>query len=146
MRIIRSKLVTYIVVALFSINALTLSLSSVADTYGYDPDYLDQDGPNAGDMIADLLVARPLTFVASVVGAGAWILSLPFTLIGGNTGEAGEELVVKPLAYTFVRPLGYMEEGTPPRRHQDPNNAAAENSEPEPEPEPENEYQYPYEY
>jgi len=54
----------------------------------------------------DLVVVRPLWFVATVLGTAAFIVSLPFTIVGGNTGEAGQKLVVAPAKYTFTRPLG----------------------------------------
>ena len=66
------------------------------------------DEPTAGEMLADAVVARPLTLVASVVGAAAWVVTLPFTLPSGSAGDAGKAWVVDPLGYTFVRPLGEM--------------------------------------
>ena len=60
---------------------------------------------------------RPLTFVASVAGAAVWIVSLPFTLLAGNTSEAGDVLVLDPFCYTFKRPLGHMEESTPIKQY-----------------------------
>ena len=35
--------------------------------------------------------------VASVAGAVVWVVLLPFTLLGGNTAEAGDALVMDPL-------------------------------------------------
>ena len=54
----------------------------------------------------DLLILRPLGLAGLVVGTGLFIISLPFSLLGGNTGEAGQKLVVAPAKYTFTRPLG----------------------------------------
>jgi len=75
---------------------------------GYD------DKPDGAEMLADALIVRPMTLIASGVGAVGWVLSLPFTIPGGNVGEAGQTLVGDPLRYTFLRPVGYMEEGVTP--------------------------------
>ncbi len=57
-------------------------------------------------MIIDALVVRPISLVATVVGALAFVMTLPFSALGGNVDEAGEKLVVRPAAYTFSRCLG----------------------------------------
>ena len=75
-----------------------------------------QQEPDGAEMLADVILVRPATLVASAVGAVGWVLSLPFSALGGNVAETGEVLVKEPLRYTFMRPVGYMEEGTPPRR------------------------------
>ncbi len=62
--------------------------------------------PGATSMILDGLVVRPISLVATVVGGVAFVITLPFSTLGGNVGEAGEKLVVRPAAYTFSRCLG----------------------------------------
>ncbi|MNR49526.1 hypothetical protein D3C85_1689130 [compost metagenome] len=57
-------------------------------------------------MVGDVLIARPLLIGATVIGAGLFIISLPFSALGGNVGEAAEELVVVPGREAFVRCLG----------------------------------------
>ena len=57
-------------------------------------------------MAADLVVVRPLGIVATVGGTVLAIVALPFSLLGGNTQEVFQYLVVKPAKFTFVRPLG----------------------------------------
>jgi hypothetical protein len=54
----------------------------------------------------DLFLARPLGLAATVGGTLIFVVSLPFSALGGNTGEAWDSLVVTPAAYTFHRPLG----------------------------------------
>lgn len=54
----------------------------------------------------DVLVARPLGIVVTGVGAFLFVISLPFSAIGGNVGEASEMLVMKPARETFTRCLG----------------------------------------
>ncbi len=62
--------------------------------------------PEATGMIIDGLVVRPISLVATVVGAVAFIITLPFSALGGNVDEAGEKLIDRPAAYTFSRCLG----------------------------------------
>ncbi|MCG6881287.1 MAG: hypothetical protein LJE96_19355 [Deltaproteobacteria bacterium] len=64
---------------------------------------LDDKG---GYMVADLVVMRPLGIVATAAGAVAYVLSLPFSLAGGNEPEARQKLMGDPASYTFTRPLG----------------------------------------
>ena len=62
--------------------------------------------PEAAEMILDGLVVRPLSLVATVVGAVAFVITVPFSALGGNVDEAAEMLVFRPSAYTFSRCLG----------------------------------------
>lgn len=58
------------------------------------------------EMVVDAVLVRPLGLVALILGAGVFVVSLPFSLLGRNVGEAGSKLVVDPAVFTFVRPLG----------------------------------------
>ena len=69
-------------------------------------EYLDDIDEKAGYMIGDLVVMRPLGIVATAVGAIAYVISLPFSLGGGNEPEARQKLIIEPAKYTFTRPLG----------------------------------------
>ena len=66
---------------------------------------LDEENSGAV-MTADLILARPLGIVATVFGCAVFIVSLPFSAIGGNVGQAAQKLVKEPAAFTFTRPLG----------------------------------------
>ena len=57
-------------------------------------------------MTADLILARPLGIVATVLGCAVFVVSLPFSALGGNTKQAAQKLVKEPAAFTFTRPLG----------------------------------------
>ncbi len=75
-----------------------------------DTEYRDtRIQPDASLMFVDAVVVRPVSLLASVAGTAVWVVSLPFTLLGDNTSEAGEVLVTNPWCYTFSRPLGHME-------------------------------------
>jgi len=71
----------------------------------------EDEGTKMVAMTADLLVARPLGLAITVGGAAVFLVSLPFTAIGGNVAEAGEVLVVGPARSTFVRCLGCRTSG-----------------------------------
>lgn len=70
-----------------------------------DPTYT-VNAPPAYSMIGDLLIARPFLIAGTAIGAAAFVVSLPFTALGGNVKEAGEALVVAPGREAFVRCLG----------------------------------------
>ena len=58
------------------------------------------------NMVADALIVRPLGIIATLLGAGLFVISLPFSALGKNVKEAGDKLVVAPAKFTFTRPLG----------------------------------------
>ncbi len=66
------------------------------------------DDATFGTMVTDALVARPLGLGATIIGTAAWIITLPFSALGGNVNEAAQTLIVAPARYTFVRPLGEL--------------------------------------
>ena len=57
-------------------------------------------------MVGDLMFARPIGLIATVLGTGVFVVTLPLTILGGNVAEAGKALVIDPARFTFVRPLG----------------------------------------
>lgn len=71
------------------------------DDYGYDT-----ERPSGGAMVADALLARPLLAAATVGGAAVFLVSLPFSALGGNVDAAAETLIKTPAEATFRRCLG----------------------------------------
>ncbi len=67
--------------------------------------------PSALAMTGDLLIARPLLLATTVVGSALYVVSLPFSLAGGNSMDAAETLVIGPAKATFVRCLGCTRSG-----------------------------------
>jgi hypothetical protein len=61
-------------------------------------------------MVLDALLVRPLGIVAQAVGTVVFVVSLPFTALGGNVREAADKLVVAPAKFTWDRPLGHFED------------------------------------
>jgi hypothetical protein len=90
--------------------ALVLSISTGlwAGPVAAEPDLYEQQGNDrsAGAMVVDALAVRPLGMAATLLGSAVFIISLPFSALGGNVDEAAQSLVVTPARFTFVRPLG----------------------------------------
>ena len=53
-------------------------------------------GPSYETMVVDTIVGKPLQLVNAVAGTAAYIVSLPFSLIGGNADQAQQKLFVEP--------------------------------------------------
>ncbi len=62
------------------------------------------------DITADVLLVRPISLAATVVGTAVFIVSLPFTIPSGSVGAAADTLVAQPFKYTFARPVGNYNE------------------------------------
>ena len=75
-----------------------------------DPIYT-ANAPKGYAMAGDLLIARPLLIAGTVIGAGLFVVSSPFTLAGGNFKEAAKSMVAEPAMAAFVRCLGCTESG-----------------------------------
>lgn len=70
----------------------------------------NKESPDPGTMLIDLIVARPLGLLATLGGSAIFIISSPFSVLGGNAEDAWESLVTNPAEYTFKRPLGEFDE------------------------------------
>ena len=62
--------------------------------------------PTADNMTMDAVLGRPAAAAASVVGFTTYLLTLPFSLIGGNSQQAQQRLVTEPVYDLFGRCLG----------------------------------------
>ena len=62
--------------------------------------------PGPTGMIIDGLVVRPIGLVATILGSVLFVITLPFSAMGGNVAEAKENLIEKPADFTFSRCLG----------------------------------------
>jgi hypothetical protein len=90
--------------------ALPTQAEVVQQNASGDPLY-NVEAPKGYAMVGDLVIARPLLIGATAIGAAAFIVSLPFTALGGNVGEAAQSLVVEPGREAFVRCLGCTSSG-----------------------------------
>lgn len=100
-RIAKKILVIFMVSVL-----LTAPLASTA----LAEEYFEKEEPSGGLMLADFIFVRPFGLAATAIGSIFYVVSLPFSLLGENPGEAGLALVKEPAAYTFKRPLGEFPE------------------------------------
>ena len=95
------KLISYLMAVAFAFGSLSMATSaSAGETYDFN------SKPSAGEILIDMLVMRPVMLVGTVVGAAAFVVSLPFSALGGNVGDSAKTLVMEPVQYTFQRPLG----------------------------------------
>lgn len=62
--------------------------------------------PGAAAMISDTVFARPLGIGAMIVGTAAFVVSLPFSALGGNVKQAFNQMMAQPTRFTFMRPIG----------------------------------------
>jgi hypothetical protein len=62
--------------------------------------------PSALAMTGDAIFVRPVMLAVTVVGAAVFIISSPFSALGGNIGDSWDQLVDGPFETTFVRCLG----------------------------------------
>lgn len=85
---------------------MLLTGSVLANDPGYAGYKENVENPGIFAMVGDLVIARPLLIGVTAIGATAFVVSLPFTALAGNTKEAGQELVVRPGRETFMRCLG----------------------------------------
>ena len=56
-----------------------------------------------GLAMLDLLVARPASVVAGVIGAGLFVVTLPVTLSTNSTDISGDMFIYQPFRYAFER-------------------------------------------
>jgi len=95
------KLISCLMAAVLAFGSLSMAgLASAGETYDFN------SRPNSGEIFLDMLIMRPVMLVGTVIGAAAFIVSLPFSALGGNVAETAETLVMEPVQYTFLRPLG----------------------------------------
>lgn len=65
--------------------------------------------PSATAMFGDAIIARPALIALTALGTVTFVVTLPFSALGGNTGEAARTLVIGPAKSTFLRCLGCTE-------------------------------------
>lgn len=102
MNSLHRKLITYIFTLVFAVSSISVATAATQRVGVFE----DNQEPTAGEMLADTVLVRPPMLLATVAGAVVFVVTLPFSALGGNVGEAGQTLVVDPFVYTFLRPLG----------------------------------------
>lgn len=88
-RVIKHKLLTAIASASFILASMQPASAAI------EIDETDF-GPSYDTMLVDTIVGKPLQLVTAVAGTAAYLVSLPFSLIGGNADQAQQKLFVEP--------------------------------------------------
>lgn len=96
--ILKRVIVLLTVLALVTVPVTTCLAQGLGD--------LEQDDDIVAGKMAAELVVRPIGACATIIGGTIFILTLPFSALGGNTKPAYDYLVVDPFKFTFNRPLG----------------------------------------
>jgi hypothetical protein len=90
--------------------ALLLVLTMAAPVLAQDPRMSSVSArctkPMGEDMIADLVVLRPIGLIASGVGAVFGIVTFPMAIFTNTVDRYDQKFFREPLEYTFVRPVG----------------------------------------
>ncbi len=93
----RQLIASRLLASIFAV-ALLLPGTAFAEKVNEEPTMLT--------MGADLLVVRPVMLGVTVLGMALYTVTLPFSLLGGNSGQVFETMVLGPAETTFVRCLG----------------------------------------
>ena len=96
-KIVKQSMAFFLIAALLFVPFGSSAIASV--------DFEKKD-PSGGAMFADFVLVRPVGIVALVAGSVLFVISLPFSALGGNVKVAARSLVVNPAKFTFTRPLG----------------------------------------
>ncbi|HHJ15417.1 MAG TPA: hypothetical protein ENJ80_01845 [Gammaproteobacteria bacterium] len=97
------KLTSCLMAGILAVASLSVPMTASAAYYDY---MAESSEPTGGKMMADAFLVRPFMLVSTVITTATFIITLPFSALGGNVGESASSLVGEPAAYTFTRPLG----------------------------------------
>ncbi len=92
------KIIIFVVVASFLV--IPLGSSALARGYSVPPER------NPAVMLVDGVVVRPFQFTSLVIGTVSFVVTFPWSALGGNWKEAYTKMMVEPARLTFKRPLG----------------------------------------
>lgn len=70
---------------------------------------LAQEEPGPLAVAVDAVVVRPASLVVTVLGAGLFVVALPFSVPSKSVGKTANALIGYPGRMTFVRPLGDLD-------------------------------------
>jgi len=65
---------------------------------------------SADRMVVDAVLVRPACLISTLVGSVFFVISLPIAATSKSVHRAARELVAKPAAATFTRPLGDLDD------------------------------------
>lgn len=87
--------------------ALLIGLTpATASADAYSERVFEENRVSGSAIVLDMVIARPLLLASTAVGGALFLVTAPFALVGGTTGQVWNTLVVTPAGQTFVRCLG----------------------------------------
>ncbi|WP_169392153.1 MULTISPECIES: hypothetical protein [Psychrobacter] len=90
---IKRSMKTKLLSAAISISIMTVVMQPATAAIEIDE---SDFGPSYDTMMVDTVAGKPLQLIAAIAGTAAYVVSLPFSLIGGNADQAQQKLVVEP--------------------------------------------------
>jgi len=90
---IKRSMKTKLLSAAISISIMTVVMQPATAAIEIDE---SDFGPSYDTMVVDTVAGKPLQLIAAIAGTAAYVVSLPFSLIGGNADQAQQKLVVEP--------------------------------------------------
>ena len=92
-----------------SLKIFTISCLFLAFVTGHASAAIPEERPDGFAMVMDVPI-RVVSMGLMVIGTAIFIVSMPFALTSGSTGDAWTGLIVDPFEYTFTRPLGKFDD------------------------------------
>ena len=92
-----------------SLKIFTISCLFLALVFGHASAAIPEERPDGFAMVMEVPI-RVVSMGLIVIGTAIFIVSLPFALTSGSTGDAWTGLIVDPFEYTFTRPLGKFDD------------------------------------
>ena len=92
-----------------SLKVLTISCLFLALVTGHASAAIPEERPDGFAMVMDVPI-RLVSMGLMVIGTAVFIVSLPFALTSGSTGDAWTGLIVDPFEFPFTRPLGKFDD------------------------------------
>ena len=92
-----------------SLKIFTISCLFLALVIGHASAAIPEERAEGFAMAIDIPV-RVVSMGLIVIGTAVFIVSLPFALTSGSTGDAWTGLIVDPFEFTFTRPLGKFDD------------------------------------
>ena len=92
-----------------SLKIFTISCLFLALVIGHASAAIPEERPDGFAMVMEVPI-RLVSMGLMVIGTAVFIVSLPFALTSGSTGDAWTGLIVAPFEFTFTRPLGKFDD------------------------------------
>ena len=102
MELVKRRLIALLMTAVVGLASVPVYAEEILD------DQIN-DRPTTLTMIGDAVLARPMLLAITALGTGLFLVTLPFSALGGNVKEAANTMVIGPGKSTFVRCLGCTE-------------------------------------